>query len=39
MIFDAMNQGRLRVGHCPTSPICPFSTFSQAAEVLHGRFP
>jgi hypothetical protein len=31
MIFSALNQGRLRPGHCPMNPICPCSTFSQAA--------
>jgi hypothetical protein len=31
MIFDAMNQGRLRPGDSLTNPICPCSTFSQAA--------
>jgi hypothetical protein len=31
MIFGALNQGRLWPGHCLTNPICPYSTFSQAA--------
>jgi hypothetical protein len=31
MIFDGMNQRRLRPGHSLINPICPFSTSSQAA--------